>query len=417
MRISIINAHDTNGGAARSAYRLHRGLIEAGVASTFFTQVKKSDDATVRKNGSKLGKVWDFAKPLIDSMPARLYRARDKSSPFSSAICPTSRWLKQAGFNNADLINLHWIAEGFISIESLRQIAVPLVWTLHDSWPFTGGCHLPLNCQNFSSHCGGCFRLGSNNRIDLSRLIFERKAHAWAHLDMTIVAPSNWMAQSAKKSALFINRRIEVIPNGLDLQRYKPLGQELCKQILGIPLDTKVILFSAQSAVSDKNKGFQFIQPALSVLKNNCNHKNLMIVVCGESQPVHAPEFGFPVRYMGRLHDDTALAVLYSAADVMLVPSMQENLPNTIMEAMACGTPVVAFNIGGIPDMVEHQRNGYLAQPFDIQDLARGLSWVLEDLERRKAISAKSREKIENNFSLPSVAKQYQSLFEELVSR
>jgi len=209
--------------------------------------------------------------------------------------------------------------------------------------------------------------------------------------------------------------RVEVIPNGLDLKRYRPMAHSVVREILNLPQEKKLILFGAMSATSDKLKGFQYLQPALQELRGRALAQPIEVIIFGASKPENAPNFCFPARYMGLLHDDVTLALLYSAADVFVAPSMQDNLPNTVMEALASGTPCVAFHIGGIPDMVEHEKNGYLAQPFDPADLANGIARVLEDWARWKSLSHQAREKVEREFDIELVARRYVKLYEELI--
>jgi glycosyltransferase involved in cell wall biosynthesis len=232
---------------------------------------------------------------------------------------------------------------------------------------------------------------------------------------LTIVTPSRWLADCARKSSLFHDLRIEVIPNGLDSQRYKPVEQKLARDLLNLPQDKQLILFGAMKATSDRRKGFHLLLPALQKLSQIQGQDRIELVVFGASEPREPPDFGFKVNYLGRLNDDISLALVYAAADVFVVPSLEDNLPNTVMESLACGTPCVAFKIGGMPDMIEHGQNGYLAQPYEIEDLAKGIAWVLEDRERYGKLCDRDRQKVEQEFTLELQAHRYLSLYQELI--
>jgi glycosyltransferase involved in cell wall biosynthesis len=226
----------------------------------------------------------------------------------------------------------------------------------------------------------------------LSRLILKRKKVVWNKLNITIVTPSKWLAECAKESSLFKGIRIEVIHNGLDLNLFKPVVKLVACKIWDLPINKKPILFGAMNATGNYRKGFNLLYESLKQLITKWQGK-AKLVVFGASEPENPPDFGFPVYYLGRLHDDVSLALLYSAADVMVEPSRQDNLSNTVVESLACGTPAVVFDIGGIPDMIEHQINGYLAQPFNTSDLTAGINWILTDETRHKELCVKAREK------------------------
>ncbi|MBA3921988.1 MAG: glycosyltransferase, partial [Nostocaceae cyanobacterium] len=289
----------------------------------------------------------------------------------------------------------------------------PIVWTMHDMWVFTGGCHYSQACDRYTSSCGICPQINSSKNNDLSRSLLKRKA-AWSRLKLTLVSPSHWLAKCAHSSSLFKDFRVDVIPNGLDIKKYKPINRHLARDLLNLPQDKQLVLFGAVKATSDRRKGFHLLQPALQSLCQSGWSEKIELIVFGLSQPIQT-DLGFKTRYLGRLNDDISLALVYAAADLFIAPSLEDNLPNTIMEALACGTPCIAFNIGGIPDLIEHQRNGYLAEPYNIEDLAQGISWVLENTDRHQKLSQRAREKVEQEFTLEIQAKRYAALFDEIV--
>ncbi|MFN6155320.1 glycosyltransferase family 4 protein [Anabaena sp. AL09] len=413
MKPLLLNTSDIIGGAARAAYRLHQGLKNIGVDSQMLVQNKQSDDYSVIAPVSKLSKGIGKLTPTLDSIPLQIYPQRDRSTY-------SVQWLldnlaAQVAQINPDVINLHWINGGYLKIETIAKFNKPIVWTLHDMWAFTGGCHYNGDCMNYTNSCGTCPQLHSNKEKDLSRWIWQRKTKAWQNLNLTIVTPSHWLAKCAASSSLLKDVRIEVIPNGLDTKQYKPIEKSVARSILGLPEDKQLILFGAMSATSDPRKGFNFLQSALQNLSQSGWRERVELVVFGASQPKNPTELGFKSHYLGRLNDDISLSLVYAAADVFLAPSVQDNLPNTVMESLACGTPCVAFDIGGMPDMIEHQQNGYLAKAFDIEDLARGIAWVLEDKHRWVALSQRGREKVENDFTVKAQAEKYISLYQSLI--
>ena len=410
----LISSSDIDGGAARAAYRLHRGLKNIGVDSQMLVQNKQSDDYTVIGPVSKIDKGIGKLKPTLDGLPIQLYAHRDRST-YSVQWLPDNLAAQVAQIN-PDVIHLHWINGGYLKIETIAKFKKPIVWTLHDMWAFTGGCHYNGDCMNYTNSCGACPQLHSNKEKDLSRWVWQRKAKAWQNLNLTIVTPSHWLAKCAASSSLLKNLRIEVIPNGLDTQQYKPIEKSVARSILSLPEDKQLILFGAMSATSDPNKGFNFLQSALQNLSQSGWREQVELVVFGSSQPKNPTELGLKSHYLGRLNDDISLSLVYAAADVFVSPSVQDNLPNTVMESLACGTPCVAFDIGGMPDMIDHQQNGYLAKPFDVEDLARGIAWVLEDKHRWVALSQRGREKVENDFTVKAQAEKYISLYQSLIA-
>jgi glycosyltransferase involved in cell wall biosynthesis len=403
MKPLIISTSDIQGGAARSAYRLHQGFKSINVESQMLVQTKYSDDSKVigASASSGIGNAVSGLKLTLDRLPLKLYSG-----------CSTSYslpWLPEKIAAKVNQINPD------LNIETITQFNKPLIWTFHDMWAFTGGCHYNQECASYTSSCGACPQLHSYKEADLSRWIWHRKAKAWKNLNLTIVTPSRWLASCARASSLFKDRRIEVIPYGLDIQKYRPMNKEFAREILNLPQDKKLILFGSLQATSDKRKGFHLLQPALNELSALGWQEQLELVVFGASKSDKSTTFGFKSHYLGTLNDDLSLALAYSAADVFIAPSVQDNLPNTVMEAIACGTPSVAFDIGGMPDMIEHQRNGYLAQPFKIEDLAKGIAWVLENKQRHQKLSHRAREKTEQEFALEIQAKRYCSVFKSLV--
>ncbi len=416
MKILHLSESDI-AGAGRAAYRLHKGLEGIGITSQMLLQARSSsDEPTIISPKTSIDKGLGKLRPIVDNLPLHLYSNR-VHSPFSVQWLP-DRLTDQVAQLDPDVIVLHWICHGYVPIETvarLNKLNKPLVWTLHDMWPFTGGCHYTQNCDRYQTSCGTCPQLGSHQNWDLSRWIWQRKAKAWKNMNLTLVASSTWLAECASSSSLFKDVRVEVIPIGLNPDHYKPTDRQVARKILNFTQDKQLILFGSMYKTSDKRKGFHLLQLALQKLANSEWREKIELVVFGSSQPENQVDLGFKSHYLGRLHDDVTLALVYSAADVMIVPSTQEAFGQTASESLACGTPVVAFNTTGLKDIVDHQQNGYLASAFEVEDLVQGIIWVLENKERHQKLGECARQKAEEEFSLERQALCYQSLFTELI--
>jgi glycosyltransferase involved in cell wall biosynthesis len=381
-----------------------------GVDSQMLVQSKSSDDYTVTGPQSKIQKAMGKLRPHLDSLPVRFYQNRTKTL-FSPSWLPFSNIVEQINAINPDVVHLHWIAGGMMRIEDIAKIKAPVVWSLHDNWAFTGGCHIMWECDKYKQTCGTCPRLASAKENDLSRKIYNRKQQTFAKLpNMKIVGLSNWLANCARESSLFKNHEVVCLPNPINVDTYAPFDKKQARNLFNLPQDKKLIAFGAMSATSDINKGFKELSQALELLDS----ENTELVVFGSSQPQTPQGFKQKAHYLGHLHDDVSLRVLYSAADVMVVPSLQENLSNAIMESLACGTPVVGFDIGGNSDLIVHQKTGYLAQPFSETDLAAGIDWVL-NAPNYPELCQNAREKVLREFDSKVVAAKYIELYESVV--
>ncbi|MBD2773261.1 glycosyltransferase family 4 protein [Iningainema tapete] len=412
MKVLHLSTFDIKGGAARAAYRLHQGLQDIGVNSQMLVLEKSSDDKSVIEPRTRLSQGIARSKITFDALPLKLYRQR-QNTLLSLQWLPDRSAQKIAQLH-PDIINLHWISCGFMQIETLAKLNRPLVFTLHDMWAFTGGCHYSGDCDRYTISCGACPQLGSSKDKDLSRWVWQRKAKAWRNLNLTIVSPSCWLAKCASSSSLFRNLRIEVIPHGLDTQMYRPIAQHQARELLKLPQDKQLILFGAIQATRNQNKGFNLLQPTLQEL-SKCGWKDkLEIVIFGAEQPENPPDLALRTHYLGHLHDDLSLTVVYSAADVMIVPSIQEAFGQTAAESLACGTPVVGFNATGLKDIVNHQQNGYLAKPYEVEDLTKGIAWVLENPDRHQKLSHCARKKAEQEFRMEIQARRYLTLCQEI---
>jgi len=407
-----VNASDIYGGAARATYRLHRALLNADIDSQMLVQTKGSDDSSVIARDTKIQKFLAKLGAYLDSIPVLFYKNRT-GILFSPACIPSLGLVDCINALNPDLVHLHWINNGMMQIEDIAKIKAPIVWSLHDNWAFTGGCHIMWECDNYKHSCGSCLRLNSLKENDLSRKVFNRKRRAYSAIDnMTIVGLSSWLVRCARESSLFRHTDVLNLPNPLNTEVYAPVDRLQARELCNLPVNKKLVLFGAVNATSDINKGFNQLSKALSLLERD----DVELVVFGSSQSKNSQSFKHKSYYLGYLHDEVSLRLLYSAADVMIVPSQQEAFGQTASESMACGTPVVAYACAGLLDIVDHKKNGYLANPFDTDDLAAGIEWVL-NAKNYDELSVNARNKVLNEFDSELVVKKYIKLYERILNK
>jgi glycosyltransferase involved in cell wall biosynthesis len=413
IRVVHVSPTDLEGGAAKGTYVLHKALQEAGVDSRMLVLRKISDDPSVVTKTGKDHSAYAGLLDRLDRVPLRLYN-------WKSHNWWTVGWLpfdikRSIDRLAPDIVQFHWAGRGAVPIGTLsRLIHYPLVWSLRDMWPLTGGCHYSGNCARFASGCGICPQLESRSRFDLSWWQWRRKYRAWRHVPITYVALSNWMAKCAHDSPLTFGNEIAVIPNGIDVERYRPIDKAIARSVWGLPTDRRIIMFGALNSMTDPRKGFSYLTEALRLLAKQGWADRATVVVFGAKNG--APEIGLPVRYIGVLQDDVSLALLYSCADVMVVPSVHENAAKTAIEALACGVPVTAFANTGQFDLVDHRRNGYLAENLSVEDLARGIAWCLERMAVDDELSHAARAKAVSCFDVRQIAYRHIGLYERLLA-
>ncbi len=416
MKIVIANKSDIQGGAARASYRLHTGLRKIGVDSEMLVDNKMSDDPSVYGPEGKISKLWSKVRPFVNRLPLKLYDWQ--KMPLYPAWIGRNIIYHEL-VRRADVVNLHWIAGGFLSIRGISRLvklSKPIVWTLHDMWAFTGGCHYSRDCEKYIDSCGACPQLNSGKDNDITRRIWSRKKKAYKDLDLTIVTPSRWLAECAKSSSLLSNLKVEVIPHGLNTDIFKPIEKLTARNILNLPKNKKTILFGAMGGTANSMKGFQYLKDTISKLEKmkTFNKNKLCLVIFGASHLRDIEEIPFEVKLLGTLYDDFSLALSYSAADVFIGPSLQEAFGQTYTESMSCGTPCVAFDYGGPADIIDHKTNGYLAEHKNSKSLAKGIQWILEDDNRALKLRGAARKKAVERYSLEIQADQYKSLYASL---
>jgi glycosyltransferase involved in cell wall biosynthesis len=314
----------------------------------------------------------------------------------------------------SDLIQLHWVTR-FVDYRAFFELVpatTPVVWTLHDMVPFTGGCHYDQDCHRFADACGRCPQLGSESDTDLTRQVWQRKCEAFQKLSrgrLHIVTPSRWLGEQVGQSALLSRFPRLVIPYGLDTETFAPRDRRHSREMLGIPLEAKVVLFLAHG-VRDPRKGLHLLTRALESIESP---SGMFLLSLGSDAP---SEFrGFPSAHIEHVVNDSFLSHVYSAADILVVPSLQDNLPNTALESISCGTPVVGFAVGGIPDMVRAGMTGLLAAPGDAVGLRGAILDLLSNEEGRKKMAIHCREIATQEYSLEIQARRYLALYEEIL--
>jgi glycosyltransferase involved in cell wall biosynthesis len=401
------------GGAAIACRRLMDTLNQIdGFEAKMLVQEKKTTHSQVFGIADNwLKKKFAFARFALERLHFTFYeKSKEVRFGFSTALTGIDV-LNHPLVQEADIIHLHWINFGFLSIDSLQKLFTlnkPIVWTLHDMWAFTGGCHHSGVCENYQNQCGNCTRYLKNPaKNDLSRSVLRKKNLAFTKKETKIVACSEWLANRAKKSSLFKNLSVQAIPNPIDIQLFKPLDRVSVRNKLGLLSDKKLILFVA-AKVSVIWKGFSYFIEALNLMKDD---KNTELIIMGEAEEELISQLPFRTHALGRINDVNRIVEVYNAADVFVIPSIEENLPNTIMEALSCGIPSVGFETGGIPEMIEHRQTGYLAKYRDAEDLKNGIRWVLNEADSAK-LSQNARQKAENYYAEKVVVEQYLEVYE-----
>lgn len=411
MKVVLLNTSSRTGGAAVAAARLLRALRKQGVSVQMCVLHKEREEdwiETVEKGRcshllNRIRFYWERAVIF-------LHNHFNRSQLFRVSIANTGTDISRLPcVREADVIHLHWINQGFLSLNDIKQLAAlgkPIVWTMHDMWPSTGICHHARDCQSFHQMCGSCFYLDSHADKDLSTQIYQKKQQIYKKADISFVGCSNWIAALAKKSVLLRGKRVVDIPNPIDTKLFRPADKSKCRKDLSLPQDKRLILFGALN-VTDERKGVNYLLKALSLLK-----QPVELVVFGQVKSEIQELVPVPIHSLGYLSDEKKIVSLYNAVDLFVISSLDENLPNMVMEAMACGTPCVGFRTGGIPEMIDHLKNGYVADHANEADLAKGIEWVLEHLDNKELTEA-CLAKVQNSYAEDVVAKRYMDLYDE----
>ena len=418
MRIVHINRDECTGGASRSAYRLHEGLRNLSHDSLMYVYNRATNSPATKRFEPPQDRLSfhlrNFRRRRLERDIHRYDQTSSKDRTFFSDDRTVFYKDVCRQIPASDVINLHWVAE-FLDYGAFFEWlpgTMPLVWTLHDMSPFTGGCCYDLGCGKFTQSCGACPQLGSTNEHDLTREVWKRKQKYYRSVSperFHLVTPSRWLGEEAQRSSLLARFPRSVIPYGLNVNVFRPRDRRFARDVLGIPLDAKVLLFIAQD-ISTERKGFPVLAKALESLQG----ENIFLLSLGIGRPPQT--LGFAHVHIPSVNHDGLLALIYSAADVFVLPSLADNLPNTMLESIACGTPVVAFAAGGIPDTVRPGITGLLAQPGDADGLRAAILELLRDDSRRAEMSANCRNIAVAEYSLELQAKRYAALYESMLA-
>ena len=412
MRVLIVNTSERTGGAAVAANRLMDALNNNGVKAKMLVREKETDTLTVSELHQSWKLRWHFLwERLVIWMHLRFKRTHLFEIDIANSGTDITNLPE---FKEADVIHLHWINQGMLSLKNIRKILQSgkrVVWTMHDIWPATAICHYCRGCKQYQTQCEECPLLSGDR---LAKHIWNRKKQVLDGQRITFICCSEWLAGEARKSALLAGQRIVSIPNAIDTRLFRPHDKQQARRSLELPTDRHIILFVSQR-VTDPRKGISFFVEAIQYLVQQYPEmkEHTGVAILGGHAEEVASQLALPSYPLGYVSDPSRIVSIYNAADVFVLPSLEDNLPNTIMEAMACGVPCVGFRVGGIPEMIDHQQNGYVAKECDDADLAQGIRYVLDEADRQ-ALSDNCLQKVARNYSQQSVAKQYIAVYEQI---
>lgn len=417
MRIVHVSYTDHQEGAARGAVSLHRSLRDVGLDSKMLCVTGSGTAESVYLLAHGMGTALSRASKTLDRIALRFLGgpAREK---FSLNLVGVPLVAAVNGLR-PDVVHLHWVGDGMVRPGQLKGFDAPIVWTLRDMWPFTGGCHYDFGCGRFSDACGRCPLLRGDRTWDASRFLLRRKASAWTDLDITLVALSDWIARQAERSVLFRELPTVVISPAVDHRLFRPLEMERAREVLDLPTDGFVIGFVALHPFTDRRKGLGDLLRAVEILRGaspSDDARPWILVVGGEHLPLS--RLGHPqILHLPSVREDDRMRTVYAACDILAVPSKQEAFGKVSVEAMACGTPVVAYQGTGFEASVVHGRNGYLARPEDPNDLAKGLAWMMGDRDRLERMGAAALDTALTRFSFTRAAESHRRLYETILER
>lgn len=419
MRILIINTSEKTGGPAIAANRLAESLKNNGIKAKMLVRDKQTDQISVVGLRRNWLQVWKFMWERIIIWKANRFK---KNHLFAVDIANTGNdIIALPEFQQADVIHLHWINQGMLSLKNIRNIlesGKPVVWTMHDMWPFTGICHYANDCDHYQEECHHCpFIYGGGRKKDLSTHTFRKKKSLYKIAPITFVACSQWLGKKAAQSALLPVDSVINIPNPINTNLFKPRKKTEARAKCHLPQDKKLILFGSVKIMSER-KGVKYLIDACQQLASKHPEwkDTLGVVVFGNQSEQLQQHLPFPVYPLNYVKNEHQLVDIYNAVDLFALPSLQENLPNMIMEAMACGVPCVGFNIGGIPEMIDHLHNGYVAQYKSAEDFANGIQWILTEPEYAE-LSIQAYRKAAANYSESIIAKKYTDLYNKITGK
>ncbi len=418
MKVLIINKSATKGGAAIAAFRLFKALKSFGVDVNMLVEEKSDIEEVISLSDNWLNEKKTFirfVKERIYFLPHEKNKeVRFQFSPAKAGIAIHNHPLVQ----EADIIHLHWINHGFLSLKTMNllfQLGKPVVWTLHDMWAFTGGCHYAGHCSNYKKECMQCPMLKNPSQNDISNTLFHHKKKLYDYHNIHPVTCSQWLQQEAMQSTLLQDKKTNAIANPIDTDVFKPQNKTTCQQHFNLPTNKKLLLFGAAN-INDKRKGIQFLLNALQRLSDN--HPELKdeveLIIFGKSNAEFLSQFPFTTHNLDYVSSPEEIVMIYNSADAFVLPSLQDNLPNTVMESLACGTPVIAFNIGGVPEMVKNNFNGYLVEKENEADLSQQIFQALYH-KHPEQLQNNARQFVLEHYSQEKIASQYVQLYKQII--
>jgi glycosyltransferase involved in cell wall biosynthesis len=394
-------------------------LKNNGIKAKLLVRDKQTDHIDVVPLGHSWRMLWKFVWERIVIWRANRFK---KHNLFAVDIANTGTDITALPeFKQADIIHLHWINQGMLSLKNVEKILAsgkPVVWTLHDMWPFTGICHYAAECTNYRTECRNCpLLLDGGNDKDLSRRTFRKKQKIYDGRRLTFVACSHWLEQLAASAALTNRQHVTSIPNPINTNLFKPTNKQEARDRCGLPQTGKLMLFGSVK-ITDKRKGFDYLVRACQLLADEHPElkEELGVVVFGQQSQALEPLLPFKVYSLDFIADERKLIDVYNAVDTFVLPSLHENLPNMLMEAMACGVPCVGFDAGGIPEMIDHLHNGYVARYLSAEDFAHGIYWLLTEPDYA-TIAEQAWRKAVSSYSESVVTKRYVELYNKISGR
>ena len=417
-RVLVVSHSNGERGAFKAASLLYRHLCRQGVSAQMRVRVLEANDYSAIGPDTRLGKLMSALRHKTALVLERLFR-RDDADTLSLNVLP-SDWSTQINKMNVDVVNLQWVGQETLSIRDIGRIKKPVVWTLQDLWPISGARHYAYGYDDYrtSGDQNEPQPPSSEKRVSeaVDKWVKRRKQRAWKGY-MSAVCPSRWMADQVRSNQMTRSWHVSVIPNVVDTGLFKPLRKQFCREVFNIDTTKKLVTCGAYNFLSDLRKGGDLFISMLDKLASHAIGSDIEICIFGQGEHPGNPKLPFRTHWIPRVYDQQTLALIYNLSDIVVVPSREDNLPQVGTEAQACGIPVAGFNCTGMPDVVDHLQTGYLAKPFDMDELAHGIVWMLESPERHGALGKQARSRAEQLWAPQVVIPQYLKNFQEAVER